>query len=106
MAIFSRREEIYMMNLVGADKGFVRGPFLVEAEICGVIAGVVAGIVSYFGFEFMSPKLTKYGIDVSQINSILESNQLVLVFLVFIVAGALIGRISARLAVHKYLRKT
>ena len=106
MAIFSRREEIYMMNLVGADKGFVRGPFLVEAEICGVIAGVVAGIVSYFGFEFMSPKLTKYGIDVSQINNILESNQLVLVFLVFIVAGALIGRISARLAVHKYLRKT
>lgn len=106
MAIFSRREEIYMMNLVGADKGFVRGPFLVEAEICGIIAGIVAGTVSYFGFEFLSPKLDSYGINVSQINGILESNQLVLVFLVFIVAGALIGRISARLAVHKYLRKT
>ena len=43
MAIFSRREEIYMMKLVGADKGFVRGPFLVEAEICGIIAGGIAG---------------------------------------------------------------
>ena len=106
MAIFSRREEIYMMNLVGADKGFVRGPFLVEAEICGMIAGVVAGTVSYFGFKFLSPKLASYGIDVSQINNVLESNQLVLVFLIFIVAGILIGRISARLAVHKYLRKT
>ncbi|MBQ3296568.1 permease-like cell division protein FtsX [Candidatus Saccharibacteria bacterium] len=105
MAIFSRREEIYMMNLVGADKGFVRGPFLVEAEICGMIAGIVAGVVSYFGFKFLSPKLAGYGIDVSQINNILESNQLVLVFLTFIVAGVLIGRISARLAVHKYLRK-
>ena len=105
MAIFSRREEIYMMKLVGADKGFIRGPFLVEAEICGIIAGVVAGVASYFGFEFMSPKLASYGIDVSQINNVMDSNQLVLVFLAFIVAGILIGRISARLAVHRYLNK-
>lgn len=106
MAIFSRREEIYMMKLVGADKGFIRGPFLVEAEICGIIAGVVAGTISYFGFRFLSPKLASYGIDVSQMNNVLESNQLVLVFLVFILVGGLIGRISARLAVHKYLHKT
>ncbi len=106
MAIFSRREEIYMMKLVGADKGFIRGPFLVEAEICGVIAGVVGATLSYFGFRIMSPKLANYGIDVSKINDVLESNQLVLVFLIFIVVGALIGRISARLAVQKYLNKT
>ena len=106
MAIFSRREEIYMMKLVGADKSFIRGPFLVEAEICGIIAGLVAATVSYFGFRFLSPRLVNYGIDVSSINNILESNQLILVFLVFIAAGILIGRISARLAVSKYLHKT
>ena len=106
MAIFSRREEIYMMKLVGADKGFIRGPFLVEAEICGVIAGIVAGVVSFFGFKLLSPKLASYGIDISQIENIMNSSQLVLVFLVFILAGILIGRISARLAVSKYLHKT
>ncbi len=106
MAVFSRREEIYMMKLVGADKGFIRGPFLVEAEICGVLAGLVAAALSYFGFQFMSPRLANYGVDVSQISSILESNQLVLVFIVFIAVGAVIGRISAGLAVQKYLKKT
>lgn len=95
-----------MMKLVGADKGFIRGPFLVEAEICGVIAGIVAGAVSYFGFMFVAPKLTNYGINVEQIVNILESNKLILVFLVFIVMGMIIGRISARLAVSKYLHKT
>lgn len=105
MAIFSRREEIYMMKLVGADKGFIRGPFLIEAEICGVIAGIVAGTVSYFGFRFLSPKLSGYGINVDSINNILESNQLILVFLAFILVGIIIGRISARLAVSKYLKK-
>ena len=71
MAIFSRREEIYMMKLVGADKGFIRGPFLIEAEICGVIAGLIAATVSYFGFQFLAPKLTSYGIDVASINNVM-----------------------------------
>lgn len=106
MAIFSRREEIYMMKLVGADKSFIRGPFLIEAEICGMISGIVAGTISYLGFNFLSPKLANYGVNVETINNIMESNQLILVFLVFILVGMVIGRVSARLAVSKYLHKT
>lgn len=106
MAIFSRREEIYMMKLVGADKGFIRGPFLIEAEISGLIAGILSATVSYFGFMAVSPGLAEYGINITQIKDVLESNKLVLVFLAFIVVGVLIGRISARLAVSKYLKKT
>ena len=106
MAIFSRREEIYMMRLVGADKRFIRGPFLVEAEICGVIAGIVAATVAYFGFMFLSPKLAGYGINVDEITNILESNKLILVYLAFIVIGVVIGRTSAFLAVSKYLHKS
>ena len=106
MAIFSRREEIYMMKLVGADKGFIRGPFLIEAEICGVIAGLVAATASYFGFRFLAPKLVNYGINVDSINEVLESNKLLLVYLAFVLAGVLIGKVSARLAVSRYLHKT
>lgn len=105
MAIFSRREEIYMMKLVGADKRFIRGPFLVEAEICGLIAGIIAATVSYFGFMFVAPKLTGYGIDVSLITDVLESNKLILVYLVFMGIGVIVGRVSSHLAVAKYLHK-
>lgn len=105
MAIFSRREEIYMMKLVGADKRFIRGPFLVEAEICGEIAGVIAATISYFGFMALAPKLSSYGIDVSAILDILESNKLILMYIVFILLGVIIGRVSAGLAVSKYLHK-
>lgn len=105
MAIFSRREEIYMMKLVGADKRFIRGPFLVEAEICGIIAGLIAATVSYFGFMFLAPKLSGYGINVDEIVALLESNKLILVYLVFVGIGMIIGRASADLAVSKYLHK-
>ncbi len=105
MAIFSRREEIYMMKLVGADRGFIKGPFLVEAQLSGILSGIIAATIGYFGFCFLEPKLTAYGIDVSTIMNILESNKLVLVYLVMSGGGMLIGTISANLAVHKYLRR-
>lgn len=103
MAIFSRREEIYMMKLVGADKGFIRGPFIIEAEICGIIAGVISSTSSYFLFKFVAPKLSDYGISVEQISGIMNSNRLVFVILAFIAGGFIIGRISSRLAVSRYL---
>lgn len=105
MAIFSRREEIYMMKLVGADKSFIRGPFLVEAEICGVVAGIIAATISYFMFMFFAPKISNYGIDVNAIKDILESNKLILVYLVFVGIGMIVGRVSSWLAVSKYLHK-
>ena len=95
-----------MMKLVGADKRFIRGPFLVEAEICGVIAGLIAATASYFGFMAVAPNLSDYGINVDTIKTVLESNQLILVYLAFVAVGVVIGRSSARLAVSKYLHKT
>ena len=104
MAIFSRREEIYMMKLVGADKNFIRGPFLVEAQLCGVVSGGVAFGLAYLGFRLMAPKLANYGINVSTVAEILDSNKIILVIAAMILSGVLIGTISARLAVHKYMR--
>ena len=104
MAIFSRREEIYMMKLVGADGYFIRGPFLVEAQLSGIVSGLIASGLGYLGFHFLEPRLSNYGINISTVSNILESNQIVIVILTMILAGALIGTLSARLAVHKYLR--
>ncbi|MBQ6130705.1 permease-like cell division protein FtsX [Candidatus Saccharibacteria bacterium] len=104
MAIFSRREEIYMMKLVGADRGFIRGPFLVEAQLSGVVSGLLSFGLAYAGFRFLEPRLANYGISVATVSNILDSNKIVYVVLTMILAGMLIGTISARLAVHKYMR--
>lgn len=105
MAIFSRREEIYMMKLVGADRSFIRGPFLVEAQLSGLISGTIASILGYFGFKLFSPTLIDYGINISSISDIFNSSLLVLFFAIMILLGIIIGSFSARLATQKYLRK-
>ncbi len=104
MAIFSRREEIYMMRLVGADNTFIRGPFLVEAQICGVISGLLSSTIAYAIYRFLIPKLANYGTDVSSVEMLMGTHNLVLVYLVMIAIGMMIGAISARLAMQKYLK--
>ena len=105
MAIFSRREEIYMMRLVGANKSFIRGPFLVETQLSGLIAGLLSATISYFGFNFLSPKLAGYGIDTTFINTILSQDNIILLYLAMILTGIIINTFAANLATRHYLRK-
>jgi cell division transport system permease protein len=42
LSIFSRRREIEVMKLVGATNWFVRGPFIVEGLLCGLVGSILA----------------------------------------------------------------
>jgi cell division transport system permease protein len=46
-AIHSRRDEVTIMQLVGAPRWMVRGPFVVEGGITGALAGAAAGLVTF-----------------------------------------------------------
>ena len=46
-AIHSRRDEVSIMQLVGAPRWMVRGPFVIEGAITGGVAGAVAGLVTF-----------------------------------------------------------
>jgi len=47
IAVHARRDEITIMQLVGAPRWMVRGPFVVEGAITGSLAGVVAGVITF-----------------------------------------------------------
>jgi len=47
IAVFARRDEIYVMRLVGAKGSFIRRPFLVEGAIAGLLGGLLAWALTY-----------------------------------------------------------
>jgi cell division transport system permease protein len=57
IAIFARREEIYVMRLVGATHGFIRRPFLLEGTFTGLLGGGLAFGLTYASY-LASPGLS------------------------------------------------
>ncbi len=103
MAIFSRREEIDMMKAIGADRNFIRGPFLIEAEMYGFFAALIATGLGYVGFMTLAPKLADYGVVTGPVHDqLIAFSPLIVIAMVLL--GMLIGYVSARLAVRRYLQ--
>lgn len=103
MAIFNRKDEIQMMKLIGADRNFIRGPFVVEAIVYGVIAAVVATVIGVSLLYASSDQLLSYGV-VLQGTIDFMTTYLVFVLLGMIGLGATIGIISSLLATRRYLK--
>lgn len=103
MAIFNRREEIYMMKLIGANKSFIVGPFLVEAIICGVISAILATITCYSVVFLSKARLAAAGVTVDHLVTGLQRFS-PLVLLAMILVGSIIGVLSSLVATRKYLK--
>lgn len=102
MAIFSRREEIEIMRLVGATNWFIRGPFLFEASLYGVIAAFVAVSLTYGLIRVSGAKIASY-IDFASTMNFFSANALSIV-IISIVIGVGIGIVSSLLAMTRYLK--
>jgi cell division transport system permease protein len=103
MAIFNRHEEIYMMKLIGADKGFIRGPFIVEAIIYGVLASVFAGVILVGLLSVLREHLVDYGVEIESTYEMVKDYWPVF-FLALLLVGIFIGAVSSYLATRKYLK--
>jgi len=103
MAIFNRKEEIQMMKLIGADRNFIRGPFIVESIMYGFIAALIATGLGVLILYLSKDGLLSYGIQVKSAMAMVTS-YLGFVILAMILLGAVIGVISSLLATRRYLK--
>lgn len=103
MAIFNRKDEIQMMKLIGADRNFIRGPFIVEAIVYGFIAALVATGLGIAILYASSEGLMSYGVMVEGTLD-MATRYIGLVILGMIILGAVIGIASSLLATRRYLK--
>jgi len=101
LAIFTSREEISVMRLVGASNMFIRGPFILQGIVYGIIAGVLTLLVLYpivlwlgpategfFQFNIFSYYIGHFGY----------------LFFVIVGSGIVLGALASILAITRYLR--
>ncbi len=104
MAIYTRRDEIRVMKLIGATPDYIRGPFLVEASLYGVFAGVIANTVVYSLIVSLGKKVAEQP-EFSETYAYFTSPWIVCMMLLSVIlVGIFIGIFSSMLAMEKHLK--
>ncbi len=103
--IYTHREEIGIMRLVGATSWFIRGPFIMESLLYAIIASVVALGIFYPIINFISPYINSFfsGYDLNIMNDI--NRNIYLIFGTEIVVALVVAGISSSAAIGRYLKK-
>ncbi|MEK7133370.1 MAG: permease-like cell division protein FtsX [Patescibacteria group bacterium] len=102
LAIYTNREEISVMRLVGAKNSFIRGPYIIEGIIHGILAAFAAMVIFYPLTLWLGPRAESFfgGPDLFAyyLANFFE------IFAVLLFVGVFLGIISSWIAVKKYLK--
>lgn len=102
LAIYTAREEIAVMRLVGASNSYIRGPFVFEGIMYGFISAVITLILYYPITLWLGPSTQTFFGNINVFTYYTQNFGSI--FVTIFVSGVLLGAISSFLAVKKYLR--
>lgn len=102
LAIYTAKDEIAVMRLVGASNMYIRGPFIVAGVLSGIIAAVIALVLFYPATWYAGNALSSW-LGGFNLFTYYTSN-FVMIFGILIGSGIVIGALASWLAVRRYLR--
>ncbi|MEX0850322.1 MAG: permease-like cell division protein FtsX [Gaiellaceae bacterium] len=100
LSIFARRREIEVMKLVGATNWFVRGPFMLEGVLTGLIGSVAAVALLFIGREIAVPQIVGHIQDDPDVRALAFTWTAALL----IGVGLGIGAVGSGLTLRRFLR--
>jgi cell division transport system permease protein len=100
-AVYHRRKEIEVMKLVGATEWFVRGPFVIEGVMTGLIAAAVALSLLVIAYE---PAVDRFHTDVTFIPLSYDPSFISSLARDLLLGGALLGALGSYIGVRRYVK--
>lgn len=100
LTIFSRRKEIEIMQSVGASRGFIHAPFILEGIFLGFTGSLLASVILYFSYSMLVEKISA---ALSFLPVVTDVNLLAEILLVVLLAGPVVGAIGSMLSLRKYM---
>lgn len=103
ITIYSRKNEIDIMRLVGTSNAVIRLPFIFEGLFLGLIGSIIPILVTIYGYVFFYDKMG--GVMFTNIISLIKPYNFVFqVSGALILIGAIVGMFGSYKSVRKYLK--
>lgn len=103
LTIFSRRNEIEIMRLVGSSNTSVRLPFVFEGFLLGILGSIIPIIILIYGYLIMYEKISNSS-SLSIIELVRPMPFVLLASLALLLIGCVVGMFGSARAVRKYLK--
>ena len=100
-AVYHRRKEIEVMKLVGATEWFVRGPFVLEGIMTGVIAAAIALSLLVISYP---PAVSRFSSDITFIPLTYDPTFISSLARDLLLGGALLGALGSYIGVRRFVR--
>jgi cell division transport system permease protein len=100
-AVYHRRKEIEVMKLVGATEWFVRGPFVLEGIMTGLIAAAIALALLVIAYP---PAVSQFRSDIAFIPLSYDPSFFSSLSRDLLVGGALLGALGSYIGVRRFVR--
>lgn len=105
LTVHARRREISIMKYVGATNGFIRGPFIVEGVIIGVVSAIITLVILGLSYNAIISKLgTSAILQTISIGLLSFADMFNLVLAVYLILGIGIGVLGSVISMRKYLK--
>ena len=101
-AITARKQEIEVMRLVGATRGFIRAPFLIEGFLLGLLSASVTLGLTLPTYNFVVGRLSEQLLFVPFVRNVALIAQ---VALLLAALAILVGLVGSAISVSRYLRE-
>ena len=102
LAMYDRRDEIFIMKMVGATNGFIRLPFIVEGFSLGMMGAILAFGLEWAGYDALVDKISQ--VDSLQLFSFVPFENLLLpMVIVFSAAGLFVGIVGSWTSIRKFM---
>lgn len=104
LTVHARRKEISIMKYVGATNSFIRGPFIVEGILIGVLSALIAILIVGLIYNGMIPNIEQSEVvQKLEISFVTFSDMFKLLIMVYLILGIGIGVIGSSISMRKYL---
>jgi cell division transport system permease protein len=100
LSVHARRREIEVMKLVGASNWYVRGPFMLEGLLTGLIGSIAAVVLLFVSREIAIPQILGHIQDDADVHAMAFARTAA----ILVAGGLAIGALGSGLTLRRYLR--
>lgn len=106
ITVLNRQREIELMQYIGATNGYVRGPFMIEGIMLGLLGSLVAILIIMLGYNYSMDYLAgRYVAIISGMSGYLVGIKMVIndLIIIFMTIGIGIGILGSLISLKKFL---